>query len=121
MHLIKFFSKFEEDFFIEYVDIDFEQHVKQAYSIIETNKMKIKTRYLNQYALDHTHLPDLVKIFNHFSILNHISVIFENYLQPNPTEILDEFKEINENIKKFNSQLTNQGKKSEDKSVISLG
>lgn len=80
VQLIKFFSKFEEEFFIEFADIDFERHVKQAYSIIETNKMKIKTSYLNQYALDHTHLPDLVKIFNNFNILNHISVIFESYI-----------------------------------------
>ena len=117
---IKFFSKFEEDFFIEFADIDFERHVKQAYSIIETNKMKIKTSYLNQYALDQTHLPDLVKVFNHFNILNHIAVIFESYMQPNKTEILDEFVEINDKIKKFNTQTAVQGKKSLDKSLVSL-
>lgn len=82
--------------------------------------MKIKTSYLNQYALDHTHLPDLVQIFNQFNILNHIAIIFESYLKPNKNEVLDEFQEINENIKKFNTKLAVQSKKSVEKSVISL-
>lgn len=34
--------------------------------------MKIKTNYLNYFALEKTYLPDIVKILSTLNIMNHI-------------------------------------------------
>lgn len=93
--------------------MDLEQHIRQAYSILEANKMKVKSNYLNHFALEKTFLPDILRIFEQFNFLGHLAAIFQSYLRPSEVEVLDEFEELNENIQKFNQQLGKQGSKKE--------
>ncbi len=86
-------------------DIDIEYHFKIAYSILESSKLKIKTNYLNYFEIDRVIFPDILKIMKTFYMFNHIKEVFISVSKPNPNEIIDEFTEIDESIKKFNKIL----------------
>lgn len=71
--------------------VDLEYHIKLAYSILENSKLKIKTNYLNKFALQETLMPDIIEIFKTFDLFNHLLEIFISILKPNDKEVIDEF------------------------------
>ena len=93
-------------------NIDFEYHVKLAYSTLESSKLKIKTNYLNFFRLEKTIFPDILKIFESFHMMKHISGIFKSLVKANENEVINEFDDILQEIEDYNNEFKNISYKS---------
>jgi hypothetical protein len=76
-----------------------EFHIRTALSIIEKNKNKLKTSYLNFTFLERTSLPDILNIFQRFEIHPVLLEVFKQ-VKINCC-VNDEFDDLQKEIKDF--------------------
>ena len=74
---------------------DYEMHLKIGLSIIESNKNRIKSSYLNFIDIYETFIPNIKDILRDFNLLKEVYLSFKKENSSATGDFLDEFDDIN--------------------------